>query len=115
MKTNSLHSKLLAAIALALGTGLAVPAALAGPASESGRPCADARLVAVTETKTILSNGRGPTRTVEIGKKFTCTACDTPAIIMKPSGHNGRGVMGPVAIKGTHDCSKGCAPVASTN
>lgn len=89
-----------------------VPAA---PMPHAVAACTDARLVSVTETKFIQANGRGPMRTVEVGKKLVCTSCDTPMIVMKPSGHNARGAMAPVAIKGTHDCSKvGCgSPVAS--
>jgi hypothetical protein len=133
MKTNALHSKLLAGIALAFGTGLAIPAALAGPGpqfwnrpaaktepsatvapaphSASVSACTDSRLVTITETKSILPNGRGPTRTVEVGKKLLCTSCDTPLVVMKPSGSNGRGAMAPVEVRGTHDCTKnGCVP-----
>lgn len=83
----------------------------AAPSEHAVRPCTDARVVPITETKTILANGRGPTRTVEVGQKLVCTSCDTPLIVMKPSGPNGRGAMEPVAIKGTHDCTKnGCTP-----
>ena len=136
MKTNTLRLNLLAGVALALGTGLAIPTVNAGPGPDYwrnlGKPefkssvaspapieskaCTDAKLVPVTETRTTWHNGRGPLQTVEVGKKLVCTSCDTPMIVMKPSGHNGRGAMAPVAIKGTHDCSKaGCGiPVAST-
>ena len=134
MKTYMLHSKLIAGVALALGTGLAVPTAIAGPGPDYwrnlGKPesksspapaapvenkaCTDARLVSVTETKPTWPNRRGPLQTVEVGKKLVCTSCDTPLIVMKPSGHNARGGMAPVAIKGTHDCAKkGCTPGTS--
>jgi hypothetical protein len=129
MKTNTLRLSLLAGAALALGTGLAIPTLIAGPGLDYwrnlGKPeskssfaspvpvetrtCTDARLVPITETKTTWHNGRGPLQTIEVGKKLVCTSCDTPIIVMKPSGHNARGAMAPVAIKGTHDCSKvGC-------
>ncbi len=77
------------------------------------RACTDSRVVSVTKTESILPNGRGPHRTFEVGKKLICTSCDTPTVVMKPSGHNGRGAMAPVTIKGTHDCGTGCAVVAS--
>ena len=89
--------------------GATAPAA---PMAHATRACTDARLVSVTETKSILPNGRGPTQTVEVGKKLVCTSCDIPLIVMKPSLPNGRGPMVPVAIKGTHDCTKGCATTA---
>ena len=133
MKTNTLGSKIILGTALVFGTSLAIPAALAGlgpqywanfgkpAASTTAKPvkpapaivstCTDSRVVTVTETKPILPNGRGPTRTVEVGKKLVCTSCDTPMIAMKPSGHNARGAMAPVEIRGTHDCTKnGCVP-----
>lgn len=134
MKTSMPRSKLIAGAALAMATGLAVPTAIAGPGPDYwrnlGKPesksspapaapvetkaCTDARLVSVTETKPTWPNKRGPLQTVEVGKKLVCTSCDTPLIVMKPSGHNGRGAMAPVAIKGTHDCTKnGCTPAAS--
>ena len=136
MKTNNLALNLFAGAALAWGTGLAIPAAIAGPGPDywrnlgrnenaaiaapaallthSARACTDARLISVTETKTILPNGRGPMQTAEVGKKLVCTSCDTPLIVMKPSGHNARGGMAPVAIRGTHDCAKkGCTPGTS--
>ena len=136
MKTNTLRSKLLAGAALALGISFANPNVIAGPGPDYWRnqgkasspaasapaatmprtvaACTDARLESVTETKFIQANGRGPTRTVEVGKKLDCTACDIPMIVMKPSGHNARGAMAPVAISGTHDCTKnGCTPVAT--
>lgn len=131
MKANLLSS-LFAGAVLVLGTGLAIPAAVAGPGPEYWRNlgktpertpaasvssstvsmrCTDARVVPITETKSILPNGRGPTRTVEVGRKVMCTSCDAPLVVMKPSGHNGRGAMMPVAIKGSHDCAKsGCNP-----
>lgn len=93
------------------GTTTSTPAA---PTPEGVAVCTDARLVSVTETKFIQANGRGPMRSVEVGKKLVCTSCETPMIAMKPSGHNGRGAMAPVAIKGTHDCTKnGCRPAAT--
>lgn len=127
--------KLLAGAALAFGTSFAIPNVIAGPGPNSWlnqgkapstatrdpaapKPhtvagCTDARLVSVTETEFIQANGRGPTRTVEVGKKLVCTSCDIPMIAMKPSGHNARGAMAPVAIRGTHDCTKnGCTSVA---
>ena len=137
MKTLMLCSKLLAAAALIVGAGFSISTAMAGPGPDywrnlgkmestavvapaatlthATRACTDSRLVAVTETKTILNNGRGPIQTVEVGKKLVCTSCDTPIIVMKPSLHNGRGPMTPVAIKGTHDCTKGCAVVANAD
>lgn len=79
------------------------------PATIPVRACIDARVVTVTETKPGWHNGRGPLVTTEVGRKLTCTACDTPVIVMKPSGPNARGAMAPVAIPGTHDCTKaGC-------
>lgn len=130
MKTKSFRSTFLAGAALALGTGLAIPAAIAGPGPEywrnqgktdgraavtaahvehATRACTDARLVTVTETKPSWHNGRGPLVTTEVGKKLECTSCDTPLVVMKPSGHNGRGAMAPVEIRGKHDCTKnGC-------
>jgi hypothetical protein len=133
MKTYTFRSRLLAGVTLSLGAGLAVPA-IAGPGpqywrnpgkSESTmtvappahgehaiRACTDARVVSVTETKSILPNGRGPTRTVEVGKKLVCTSCDIPIIVMKPSWQNARGPLAPVTIKGTHDCTKTCLAVA---
>ena len=133
MKTNTLRLNFIAGAALALGAGLAVPTARAGPGLDYwrnlGKPesrsslaptapvhtkvCSDAQLVSVTETKPTWPNSRGPLQTVEVGKKLVCTSCDTPMIVMKPSLHNGRGPMTPVAIKGTHNCTKGCAPLAS--
>ena len=136
MKTHPVALNLIAGAALAWGSGFAIPAALAGPGPDYWRnqgksentaiavpaapttpitrACTDARLIAVTETKTILPNGRGPMQTVEVGKKLVCTSCDTPLIVMKPSGHNARGGMAPVAIEGTHDCAKkGCTPGTS--
>lgn len=138
MKTNAFRSKLLAGVALALGTGLAIPAAVAGPgpqywrnagktdtntavaaapAARAARACTDARLVTVTETKPTWHNGRGPLVTTDMAKKFECTSCDTPMVVMKPSGYNGRGGMAPVEIRGKHDCTKsGCGgTVASVN
>lgn len=138
MKTNAFRSTFLAGAALALGTGLAIPAAIAGPGpqywSNQGKTdnktavtaattqraapvCTDARLVTVTETKPSWHSGRGPLVTTEVGKKLECTSCDTPMVVMKPSGHNGRGAMAPVEIKGKHDCTKnGCGTaVASLN
>lgn len=133
MKTYTLRLKLLAGAALALGTGLAIPTAIAGPGPDywrnlgkpeaksslappapiATRACTDSRLVPVTETRTTWHNGRGPLQTVEVGKKLVCTSCDIPLIVMKPSGHNARGPLAPVAIKGTHDCTKnGCTPGA---
>jgi hypothetical protein len=93
-------------------------AAVSPPSAERAfRGCGDARLVTITETKSSWTNGRGPMLTTTVGQKLMCTACDTPAIVMKPSGHNGRGAMVPVEIKGKHDCSKnGCgAAVATAN
>lgn len=135
MNTTTLRSKLLAGAALALGTSFVIPNVIAGPGPEYWRnqgkapsaasapaapkphtvtACTDARMVSVTETKFIQANGRGPTRTVEVGKKLVCTSCDIPMIVMKPSGHNARGAMAPVAIRGTHDCTKnGCTPAAT--
>jgi hypothetical protein len=130
MKTLTLNSKFIVGLALALGAELVVPIVIAGPGPDHWRDlgktkggpttqsdvkaapaCMDARLVSVYETKPTLSNGRGPTRTIEVGKKLECTSCDTPMIVMRPSGHNGRGAMAPVAIKGTHDCTaNGCSP-----
>jgi len=138
MKTNAFPSSFLAGAALALVTGLAIPAATAGPgpqywnnqgkadlktagtsASTEGAAsaCTGAQLVTVTETKPSWHNGRGSLVTTEVGKKLECTSCDTPIVVMKPSGHNGRGAMAPVEIKGKHDCSKGgCGTaVASVN
>jgi hypothetical protein len=134
MKTIAPRSTLLAAAALAFGTSLITSTLFAAapdhrhtpgkaPSTTTVAPvetttavnaaCTDARLVSVTETKFLHANGRGPTRTVELGQKLVCTACDTPMIVMKPSGHNARGAMAPVAIRGTHDCTKnGCTPVA---
>lgn len=115
MKTQSYRSRLLVGVAFLAATGLAIPA-IAAPAPHSEHaviPCTDARVVSVTETKSILANGRGPTRTVTIGQKLACTSCDTPMMAMKPSGHNARGAMAPVAIKGTHDCTmSGCTPTS---
>jgi hypothetical protein len=138
MKTNQFHITFLAGAALALGTGLAIPTAIAGPGLEywrnqgktevktaataapverATRGCIDARLVTVTETKPSWHNGRGPLVTTEVGKKLECTSCDTPMVVMKPSGHNGRGGMVPVEIRGKHDCgTSGCGtPVTNTN
>ena len=117
MKTNTLRSKLLAGPDDWRKHGQApspAPSAPAAPMPHTATACTDARLVSVTEAKFIQANGRGPTRTVEVGKKLVCTACDIPMIVMKPSGHNARGAMAPVAIRGTHDCTKnGCTPVAT--
>ena len=134
MKTHIVSSTLLAGAALALGTVLTVSSATAepnpddcrnlgkkdnkataraAPKAPATRACTDARFVSVTETKSMLPNGRGPTQTVEAGKKLVCTSCDIPLIVMKPSLPNGRGPMVPVEIKGTHDCTKACATVAS--
>lgn len=89
-------------------------AASAAPMTHANAACNDARLVSVTETAFLQANGRGPIRTVEVGKKLICTSCDNPMIVMKPSGHNARGAMAPVAIKGSHDCTKnGCTPAAT--
>jgi hypothetical protein len=138
MKTNIRYSKLLAGVALALGTGLVVPAAIAGPGpgywrNQGAAPttpvvapmppsprtevvCTDARVVSVTETKFVQANGRGPMRTAEVGRKMVCTSCDVPLVVMKPSGHNARGAMAPVAIRGTHDCAmNGCMPARMAN
>lgn len=83
----------------------------AAPKGQANVDCTDARVVPVTETKFIQANGRGPLRTVEVGKKQVCTACAIPTIVMKPSGHNARGAMAPVASKGTHDCTTNdCTP-----
>jgi hypothetical protein len=134
MKTNTLRLSLLAGAALALGTGLALPTAIAGPGPDYwrnlGKPesksslappesiatkaCTDARLVPVTETRTTWHNGRGPLQTVEVGKKRVCTSCATPLVVMKPSWPNARGPLVPVTLNATHDCSRVCAPVAST-
>ena len=137
MNISILPSRLVAGVALSLGTGLAVPA-IAGPGPQYWRnlgksdtttavvpavrggntnpACTDARVVSVTETKSILPNGRGPMRTTEVGKKLACTSCDTPVIAMKPSWPNARGPLVPVAIKGTHDCTaNGCMPAASVD
>lgn len=133
MKTNTFRFTLLAGAVLALGTGVAIPAAIAGPefwpsvsnrekagaatpdsAERGSVSCIDARWVNVTETKPRWHNGRGPLLTTELGKKLECTSCDTPMVAMKPSGHNGRGAMAPVAIKGKHDCAKSnCAPAVA--
>lgn len=136
MKTKNLTLKLFAGAALALGTGLTIPTAISGPGPDhwrnsgktensaivapvvpmthTARGCTDARLMSVTETKTMLANGRGPMQTIEVGKKLACTSCDTPKTVMKASWHNGRGPLASVAIKGTHDCSKsGCTPGTS--
>jgi hypothetical protein len=136
MNIYTFPSRLLAGVALTLGTGLAVPA-IAGPGpqywrnlgktdntttaaqaarSEKTNPaCTDSRLVSVTETKPAWHNGRGPLTTVEVGKKLVCTSCDTPLIVMKSSWPNARGPLVPMAIKGTHDCTKnGCMPAATT-
>ncbi len=76
--------------------------------------CVDARVISKTEPRFIQANGRGPTRTVEVGKKLACTSCDIPTVVMKASGHNARGAMAPVAIKGMHDCTQnGCTPATS--
>jgi hypothetical protein len=132
---NTLPSRLLAGAALILGTGLAVPA-IAGPGpqywrnlgkpantttvapaarSEKTNPaCTDSRSVSVTATKPAWQNGRAPLTTVEVGKKLVCTSCDTPLIVMKPTWPNARGPLEPVALKGTHDCTKnGCMPAAN--
>ncbi len=136
MKTKLRFSKLFAGVAMALGTGAIMSTAVAGPGPDYWRnlgkapstatvspaapmihantACTDARIVSVTEKKFIQANGRGPMRTVEVGKKQVCTACDVPTIVMKPSGHNARGAMVPVAIKGSHDCTtNGCKPDTS--
>jgi hypothetical protein len=136
MKTNTLRSKLLAAAALALGTGFTISNAIAGPGPDYWRnqgkapspapsapaaptpqtvaACTDARLVSVKETKFIQANGRGPMRTVEVGKKLVCTSCATPMIVMKPSGFISKGALTPVTIRGKHDCTKaGCTPAAT--
>mgnify|MGYP001560519519 CR=1 FL=1 len=136
MKTKLHYSRLFAGVAMALGTGVVMSTAVAGPGPDYWRnpgkapstaavapvapmthanaACTDARVVSVTETKFIQANSRGPTRTVEVGKKLVCTSCDTPMIVMKPSGNNARGAMAPVEIRGTHECSKnGCAPTIS--
>src|SRR5687767_826853 len=97
MKTNILLSKLLAGAALSLGVVLTISTATAGPGPDhwrnlgkkdngatapspqtahATRACTDARLVSITETKSLLPNGRGPTQTVEIRKKLVCTSCD---------------------------------------
>ena len=133
MKTHIISSAILAG-ALSLGAVLTISTASAGPGSDywrnlgqkdTGAPapaaptahavraCTDARLVSITETKSILANGRGAMQTVEVGKKFVCTSCDVPMVTMKPSLPNGRGPMVSVAIRGTHDCSTGCATIAS--
>lgn len=134
MKTHMISSALLAGAALTLGAVLAISTASAGPgpdywrnlgkkdmsapalaapAAHAVRACTDARLVSITETKSILPNGRGPVQTVEVGRKLVCTSCDIPMIAMKPSLPNGRGPMVPVAIRGTHDCTNGCAAIES--
>ena len=127
MKTNSLRSVLFAGAALA-AVGFATSNARAGAEPEHARnqhktrntpaltiaersqpSWTDARLAAVTETRSSLPNGRGTQVTSEVSKKLECTSCDTPMIAMKPSGHNGRGAMAPVEIRGRHDCTKdGC-------
>jgi hypothetical protein len=130
MKTGILRSTLHLGTVLALSTGLTGPAALAGPGLEywrnfgqsrtsasnvdpapitAARPCTDSHVVAITESKPLFPNGRGPIRTVEVGSKLACTSCDSPMVAMKPSGDNGRGAMTPVALKGLHNCN-GCAP-----
>jgi hypothetical protein len=135
MNTKSLRSTLLAAAVLASGTGLAIPAAHAGPGLEYWRPhgktvskpavapehgmkrtCTDARVEIVAETRPSWHNGRGPLTTTEVGEKLLCTACDIPMIAMKPSGHNGRGAMAPAETKGRHDCVKnGCATAGAAS
>jgi hypothetical protein len=131
MKASIIRSTLHLGVVLTLSTGLAGPAAIAGPGldywrnlgqagnsapkvnpatiADAARQCTDSRAIVITESKPLFPNGRGPTRTVEVGRKFVCTSCDSPMIAMKPSGDNGRGAMTSVAIAGVHDCN-GCAP-----
>lgn len=136
MKTNTLTSKLLAGVTLAIGTGLAVPFSFAGPGSgasiwrkvdqpatplvaapaapdNSARPCTDARPITITEHRWIRTGGRGP-QIVEADRKLMCTACATTAVARKTTDRNSNGPKASLAIKGLHDCAaNGCTPAKS--
>lgn len=107
MKTTTLRLPLLALATV--GLALAAPATPAPAPTPPAPACPNARLTTVTETKTLSPGGRAATQRIESTRRLTCTACDVPMTVLRPSGHNGRGAMAPVTISGTHDCSRGCA------
>ncbi len=138
MKTKLRYSKLLAGVALALGTGLLIPTAVAGPGSgvsiwrnkpapektpaapsatiEPPRACTDSRLISVKEAKWVRGGGRGMV-IVDAGKTLVCNSCATPTVAAKTHDRNSNGPKAALPIKGLHDCSKnGCGgKVASVN
>ncbi len=138
MKTNLLSAKLLAGIALALGTGLAIPSATAGPGSgvsiwrnkpaadktvaapvaspETPRACTDSRLISVKEAKWVRGLGRGMV-IVDAGKALVCNSCSTLTVAAKTHDRNSNGPKASAPSRGLHDCSTGgCGgTVASLN
>lgn len=130
MKTNMRYSKLLAGVALALGTGLIIPTAVAGPGSgvsiwrnkpaaekapaapsasvEPPRACTDSRLISVKEAKWVRGLGRGMV-IVDAGKALVCNSCATPTVAAKTHDRNSNGPKASMPIKALHDCVKsGC-------
>ena len=138
MKTNTFRSTLLAGAALALGTGFAIPAAVAGPGSgvsiwrdkpgatntapasvtpsETPRVCTDARLISVKESKWVRGLGRGMV-IVDAGKALVCNSCATPVVVAKTHDRNSNGPKASMPIKALHDCTKNACgtAVASVN
>lgn len=78
------------------------------PAAATSAACSDSRVVPVYELRQDWPNGKGTRRFVKVGEKVVCKQCDTPATVMRPSGHNGKGPMQPVTLSASHDCTVNC-------
>ena len=92
------------------------------PAAEQAKPsvvathaCAGAAVVAVTEMKPTLPNGRGPLVAVQAGTKTVCHMCPVTATVTTNDWPSHRGPLTTTATTKTgveHTCSNCAAAVA---